>query len=215
MINTIVELNLGKILENQLCDRISWLYLSASATVVNAKLFLAKGKYNGTIREENLFIFINALMGLGITKQFITSLTINDILTLKRSSEYQQFIHTYRELVRNVGIEEKNIESIIQRKISKQIFKEKGSIKLYNALQFLNSASATIFLETIINYLFNGQTTPTITTVTGGTMAITYFLKKVDIFNQKMEKSSFLAFKDYIAKKKYNDEINRRIGGIW
>ena len=57
------------------------------------------------------------------------------------------------------------------------------------------------------------MTVPALTAA--GTMGICQFIKKIDFLNRKMEEKSFLEFKSYIAKKMYNDEIQRKTGGIW
>ncbi len=215
LVNIIMSLKLSRKLENELCDRISWLYLSASAKASNAKLFLSKGQYWGVIKEENLFMFINTLMCLGITKQFLGNLSIKDVLILKQSSEYQNFINKYRELVYDIGHEERNIEIILQKKVLKEKNREGNWLRLNRILQYVNAASASIFVGLIVNYFSNSEimTVPALTAA--GTMGICQFIKKIDFLNRKMEEKSFLEFKSYIAKKMYNDEIQRKTGGIW
>lgn len=51
--------------------------------------------------------------------------------------------------------------------------------------------------------------------VSSGTMGISSFMKRIDFLNEKMETKSFLEFERYIARKKYNDEVQRKTGGIW
>lgn len=215
LVNIIMSLNLSKRLEDELCDRISWLYLSASAKAANAKLFLSKGQYLGAIREENLFMFINTLMCLGITRQFLTSLSVKDILILKQSSEYQNFINKYRELVYDIGSEESYIEIILQKRILKEMSREKTKIRWNKILQCVNATSASIFVGLIVNYFSNSEimTVPAITSA--GIMGISSFMKRIDFLNGEMETKSFLEFKNYIARKKYSDEVQRKTGGIW
>ena len=215
LVNIIVSLKLSKRLEEELCDRISWLYLSASAKAANAKLFLSKGQYLGAIKEENLFMFINTLMCLGITRQFLTSLSVKDILILKQSSEYQNFINRYRELVYDIGSEERNIETLLQKKIIKEMNRERTRLRWNRILQCVNTTSASIFVGLIINYFSNSKIMMVPAIVSLGTMGISSFMKRIDFLNEKMETKSFLEFERYIARKKYNDEVQRKIGGIW
>ena len=215
LVNIIMSLKLDRKLEDELCERISWLYLRASAKVANAKLFLSKGQYWGAIKEENLFMFINTLICLGITRQFLVNLSIKDILILKQSSEYQNFINKYRELVYDIGYEERNIEMILQKKVLKEKNRERNWLRWNRLLQFVNAASASVFVGLIVNYFSNSKimTVPAITAA--GTMGISSFMKKINILNGEMETKSFLEFKSYIAKKRYIDEIQRKTGGIW
>lgn len=80
-------------------ERVSWLYLHSNAVSYNSKFYYSKNPYKGMIFEENLLLLLETLNIFGITKEMINQLSIEEILHLRSTIEYKEFIYAYREIL--------------------------------------------------------------------------------------------------------------------
>ena len=131
-------------IEKLLEERTSWLYLSSNAVAYQSAFYYSRDPYNRMVFSENLSLLASTLSLFGLTKQIITGLSIQDILTITHSVEYKYFITAYNDMVQSVHAQQEDFVKTIEHKVLREIHSEKRRRRLYNCLQTIQSCSGNI-----------------------------------------------------------------------
>lgn len=194
-------------------ERISWLYLQSNATSYGSKFYYSRNPYNGMLFEENLLLLMQTLDVLGITKEILNQLTISDILCLKSTPEYNNFIKEYREILNSMYLKQNNIIDVLRKKLAWKLRREQAEISIYKKLGFLQNCSSTIFLGLLVNHFSGSVIDAPILVASGMTSIVTFILRKLSFFNKHMQTAAFYNFKNYIAEQ-YQRDCEKHLGGI-
>lgn len=192
---------------DQLEGRTSWLYLRSNADAYNGGFYYSNDPYNGMLFHENIGLLAKTLSDFGLSREMINTLTIRDILLIKSSPEYRNFIAVYRELVQTVLPFQEDIVNSLHSEIEHEFTVENRKKKLYTALSWIQHCSGGIFAGLIINY-FSGSTInkPAFFGSLGGS-AVPVILKGFGIVNQQMIQRPFVDFKNYVIGEQYRNRI--------
>ena len=101
LIDYILKLDISENIKLMLQERISWLYLMANARASQSDFYLSKSN-NNLVYRANLDVYIKLLENFGISKNMIRLLSLENLLRIKYSAEYLNFIKNYNRLVENV-----------------------------------------------------------------------------------------------------------------
>ena len=198
-------------IEKLLEERTSWLYLSSNAAAYQSAFYYSRDPYNRMVFSENLSLLASTLSIFGLTKQIITGLSIQDILTITHSMEYKYFITAYNDMVQSVHAQQEDFVKTIERKVLREIHSEKRRRRLYNCLQTIQSCSGTIFLGLLINYFSGSLPSSRAFAVSASGLTVPSILKFFNIINQSMTHCSFDDFKTYIIGKQYYNKVNKML----
>ena len=194
-------------------ERISWLYLMANARASQSDFYLSKSN-NNLVYRANLDIYVKLLENFGITKNMIRLLSLEDLLRIKCSAEYLNFIKNYNRLVENVYYEQKDIIEKTGRRINKMICQENIKRITWNKLSGVCGISATIFIGLLVNYFSGSDVNNVVAAVSGGVAASTAILKTIASINESMLDTSFYDFKEFIIKEEYKKRMQKNINGV-
>ena len=159
------------------------------------------------IFEENLLLLLDTLDVFGITKEMIKQLSIVEILRLRSTREYKEFINAYREILNAAYLRQDNIIDILKKKLSWEIRREELSFSIYKKLKFIQECSSAVFLALLANH-FSGSSINIPTLIISGTTSLaTFILKKISYINDYMQTASFYNFKKYIITEQYQRNI--------
>lgn len=188
-------------------ERTSWLYLKSNADVYQSGLFYSRDPYNGMLFADNLVLLAQTLSIFGLTKDVIAALSVNDILNLKKTIEYQNFISGFNCMVEKAYTQQEKIVEKLQQKIVSELRSEEIWRKIYKSLSWIQRFSRTIFLEILINHFSGSEINTPIFVATAAGATVPVILKRFDAINQHMVRQSFLDFRDYIISKQYRNKI--------
>jgi len=199
-------------IRDQIVKRTSWLYLKSNALSYDCKFYYTYDPYNRMLFEENLLLLTQTLEVFGINKNLISQLSISEILQIKESEEFHQFIVTYRRLVDASYRRQCDIVDRLKKTLTGEMRKEKWISGIFKKLQFLQATSTPVFLGLLINY-FSGSTIDTPMWIATGTAStvpavIRYFAS----LNHDVEAKPLSDFKEYIIAGKYQNYYDHRLG---
>ena len=83
-------------------ERVSWLYLRANAKASQSDFYLSKSAENKLVHKANVEMYIELLKNFGINERMIRSLAVEELLRIKYSPEYLNFISSYNDLMSSV-----------------------------------------------------------------------------------------------------------------
>ena len=213
LIDYILKLDISENVKLMLQERVSWLYLMANARASQSDFYLPKSN-NNLVSRANLDIYVKLLENFGITKNMIRLLSLEDLLRIKCSAEYLNFIKNYNRLVENVYYEQKDIIEKTGRRINKMICQENIKRITWNKLLGVCGISATIFIGLLVNYFSGSDVNNAVAAVSGGVAASTAILKTVASINESMLNTSFYDFKEFIIKEEYKKRMQKNINGV-
>lgn len=213
LIDYILKLDISENVKLMLQERVSWLYLMANARASQSDFYLSKSN-NNLVYRANLDIYVKLLENFGITKNMIRLLSLEDLLRIKCSAEYLNFIKNYNRLVENVYYEQKDIIEKTGRRINKMICQENIKRITWNKLLGVCGISATIFIGLLVNYFSGSDVNNAVAAVSGGVAASTAILKTVASINESMLNTSFYDFKEFIIKEEYKKRMQKNINGV-
>lgn len=197
-----------------LTERASWLYLKSNADAYESGIYYSHNPFNGMIFEDNLRLLAQTLSIVGITEDVISQLSTVDVLRIRVSPEYKRFILAYRDLITKVYAEQDGLVSSIQLNITREMKKESRLLKLYRALNVIQSGSVNLLMSLVGNY-FSGSDISTPLLIGSGSAAIvSYFIKRIDSVNKAMESCEFSNFKNYIVTNQYKQVLTTQTGLI-
>lgn len=213
LIDYILKLDISENIKLMLQERISWLYLMANARASQSDFYLSKSN-NNLVYRANLDVYIKLLENFGISKNMIRLLSLENLLRIKYSAEYLNFIKNYNRLVENVYHEQKDIIEKTGRRINKMICQENIKRITWNKLSGVCGISATIFIGLLVNYFSGSDVNNVVAAVSGGVAASTAILKTIASINESMLDTSFYDFKEFIIKEEYKKRMQKNINGV-
>lgn len=199
--------------KNLIEERVSWLYLKSNADAYESSIYYSYNPNNGMIFGDNLRLLSQTLSVFGLTEGVINQLTINDVLHIKMSSEYQRFIVAYRDIISNVHAVQENFVSQIQSKIVHEIKKETRFSMYYKALNIIQAHSVGIFVGLIVNYFSKSDISTEVLIGSGSAAVVSCLLKKIDSINSTLYSLPFCDFKNYVITKQYEKTLREHIEG--
>lgn len=214
LIDYILKLDLSPHIKQLLQERISYLYLRANAKASQSDFYCSQSNDNIFIYKANLKMYIGLLNNFGISENMIKSLSIEELLRIKFSPEYGNFITIYNQLIENVYFEQSNIIEKVNRQINSMLIKEEIKRRIWSKLPKVFEISSTIFIGLIINYFSGSTISHEALKVSGSVTAFSYILKKLEHFNKSVLQTSFVEFKDYIIKEEYKKRMQNFINGV-
>lgn len=194
--------------------RTSWLYLKSNALSYNSKFYYTYDPYNRMIFEENLFLLAQTLEVFGISQKLISQLTVMEILQIKESEEFQQFIATYRRLVSASYHRQSDIVDRLKKTLTREMRKEKWISNIYKKLRFIQITSMPIFVGLLINYFSGSTINNPVWIATGTASAIPAVIRHFASLNHDVETTPLSDFKEYIIAEKYLNFYNQRLGEL-
>ncbi len=201
-------------IRDQIVRRTSWLYLKSNALSYDSRFYYTYDPYNRMLFEENLFLLTQTLEVFGITKKLISQLAILEILQIKESEEFHQFIATYRRLVDASYRRQSDIADRLKKTLAGEMRKEKWISGIYKKLRFLQTTSTSVFLGLLINY-FSGNTIDTPAWIATGTAStVPAVIRHFASLNHNVEATPLSDFKEYIIAEKYLNYYDHRLGGL-
>lgn len=207
LIDYILKLNISKDVKLMLQERISWLYLRANAKASQSDFFISKSADNRLVYRANVAIYIELLKNFGINKMMIQSLSVEELIRIKYSPEYLNFISSYNELVENIYYEQNNLVEKTNKRINAMLLHENVKRKIYSKLPAIYGVSGTIFVGLIVNYFSGSVINDIAFGVSGGVALSSYILKKLELVNKSVSNTSFYDFKEYILKEEYKKKM--------
>ena len=213
LIDYILKLDISENVKLMLQERVSWLYLMANARASQSDFYLSKSN-NNLVYRANLDVYIKLLENFGISKNMIRLLSLENLLRIKYSAEYLNFIKNYNRLVENVYHEQKDIIEKTGRRINKMICQENIKRITWNKLLGVCGISATIFIGLLVNYFSGSDVNNAVAAVSGGVAASTAILKTVASINESMLYTSFYDFKEFIIKEEYKKRMQKNSNGV-
>lgn len=214
LIDYVLKLDLSNNIKELIQSRISWLYLNANAQAAFSEFYLSNSSNNNLVYASNLELHSKLLSVFGLNEKLIQTISIEDLLRIKYSTEFQRFLVTYNELLQNIYWEQNDIIEMVINKINSQIIKEEIKSKVFGNLPIMFSVSSTIFLGLIINYFSSSVIDFGALAVTGGVSAVSGILSTIDKINNFSTKTSFKNFKEYIIKEEYKNRLLTSINGV-
>lgn len=193
-------------------ERASWLYLRSNADAYQSRFYYTKDPYNGMVFAENISLLANTLSNFGLTQEVIATLSIHDILKIKRSTEYQSFIAVYRSMVENTYTQQEAIVEMLQKKISCEIRSEGIRKQVYKSLSGIQTYSGVVFVGLLVNHFSESTINIPVFAATAAGALVPKIIKHFETLNQYMTQKSFLDFKDYIIGKKYREQLLCELG---
>ena len=124
LIDYILKLNISPNVKLMLQERVSWLYLRANAKASQSDFYLSKSAENKLVHKANVEMYIELLKNFGINERMIRSLAVEELLRIKYSPEYLNFISSYNDLIDNRYYEQINIVEKTNRRIKAMLLKE-------------------------------------------------------------------------------------------
>lgn len=204
----ISNFSLQKIIEN----RISWLYLKSVSEAYGSKIYAVNNPYKNTIKEDNIPMMIKALSTIGISPELIRSLSFSDIIVIKCSPEYQNFIKVFRKIIAETSKKQQDINESLKSVISRRFFKER-LISHIPPMDYINNLSSSVFFGLIANALSGTNIDPSFFITFGGISALAFLLNRISRINN----TPFLDMQHFIISKKYEEKMLntfRIIGGF-
>ena len=214
LINYVLKLDISEPVKQFMQDRISWLYLNANAKASQSDFYISKSVNNMLIYKANLSMYLELLRNFGITELMIRSLSMEELLRIKNSAEYLNFIVNYNELVNDLYYEQLNLVEKTHNRINRILAKEDIKRKIWSKLPGVFGLSSTIFIGLVVNYFSGSDINNTVLEVAGGLAGYTYIIKKLEKINKSISSASFIDFKEYIIKEKYKSKMQKNINGV-
>lgn len=214
LIDHILKLNISQNVKLMLQERISWLYLRANARASQSDFYISKSAENKLVYKANVEIYIELLKNFGINKSMIQSLSVEELLRIKYSPEYLNFIISYNNLVENIYYEQSNIVKKTNKHINAMLLQENIKRRIWSKLSAIYGISGTIFIGLIVNYFSGSDINNIALGVSGGAAISSYILKKLEIINNSISSTSFYDFKEFIIKEEYKKKMQRSINGV-
>lgn len=214
LIDYILKLDISKDVKLRLQERISWLYLRANAKASQSDFFISESVDNTLVYRANVDIYIELLKNFGINKMMIQSLSIEELIRIKYSPEYLNFISSYNELVENIYYEQNNLVEKTNKRISTMLLHENVKRKICSKLPAIYGVSGTIFVGLIVNYFSGSIINDIAFGISGGVALSSYILKKLELINKSVSNTSFFDFKEYILKEEYKKKMQTCINGV-
>lgn len=194
--------------------RISWLYLSSTAESYKSNFYFSYNPYNRMVFKENLSLLAKTLELFGFTKKVIMGLTIQEILTIRKSPECYCFLLTYRKLVDNVCFNQNDMVERFKKEVNSEMRSEKNRRALFRTISMIQNTSVAVFVGLVVNYFSGSNINYTFGATSGALATVSSIIKHFDRLNQYMCSSSFIDFKEYIIAEKYKRCYQRYIGEI-
>ncbi len=214
LIDYILKLNISPNVKLMLQERVSWLYLRANAKASQSDFYLSKSAENKLVHKANVEMYIELLKNFGINERMIRSLAVEELLRIKYSPEYLNFISSYNDLVENIYYEQINIVEKTNKRINAMLLKENIKRRVWNKLSAVYGVSSTIFIGLIVNYFSGSDINNIALGVSGGAAICSYILKKLEIVNNSISNTSFYDFKEFVIKEEYKKKMQRSINGV-
>lgn len=214
LVDYIAKMNISDSVKEKLKERISWLYLNANAEASESDFYITNGITSKSVYRANLKVYMSLLAIFGLDEKLIEMLSCEDILRIKSSPEYINFVENYIEIVDNIYIQQEDILIKVKNRIDKIISKEEKMYYLKKCLHIMTNISATIFLSLIANYFSDSNINTQLFYVSGGAAVLPNILKKFDFIDKVMRQSSFYDFKKYIISEEYKKQLNLTINGV-
>lgn len=214
LINYILKLNISQNVKLMLQERISWLYLRANAIASQSDFYISKSAENKLVYKANVEMFIELLKNFGINDQMIRFLSIEELLRIKYSPEYLNFIISYNDLVENIYYEQINLVEKTNKRINAMLLQENIKRRIWSKLSAIYGISGTIFIGLIVNYFSGSDINNMALGVSGGTAISSYILKKIETVNKSISNTSFYDFKEFIIKEEYKKKMQTSINGV-
>ena len=159
-------------------------------------------------------MFIELLKNFGINNQMIRFLSIEELLRIKYSPEYLNFIISYNDLVENIYYEQINLVEKTNKRINAMLLQENIKRRIWSKLSAIYGISGTIFIGLIVNYFSGSDINNMALGVSGGTAISSYILKKIETVNKSISNTSFYDFKEFIIKEEYKKKMQTSINGV-
>lgn len=106
----------GKWDQGRIERRISWLYLFATARAADCDLYVNGFDSSQSVSYANLGLYQRTLAGVQLTPELLQSFSAEDIIAIRRSKEYREFIRFYQELLNNARlVSDAEVQKVIQR----------------------------------------------------------------------------------------------------
>lgn len=214
LIDYVLKLDISNSVKLLVQERISWLYLRANAKASESDFYTSKSTNNMLVYKSNLGIYMELLKNFGINERMIQSLSMEELIRIKNSPEYLNFIFNYNQLVDNIYSEQMNIVQKTNKRINAMLIQENFKRKIWNKLSTIYGISSTIFIGLVVNYFSNNTINDIALGVSGGLAVSSYFLKKLEFINESMSKTSFIDFKEYIIREEYKRKMQKSINGV-
>jgi hypothetical protein len=214
LIDYILKLNISNNVKLMLQERISYLYLRANAKASQSDFFISKSVENKLVYKANLDIYIELLKNFGIDERMLQALSMEEVLRIKHSPEYMNFIIGYNELVDNIYYEQTNIVEKTSKFINTMLVRENIKRRFWSKLSSIYEISGTIFVGLIVNYFSGSNCNNIALGISGGVAISSYILKKLEILNKFILSSSFADFKEFIIKEEYKKKMQVSINGV-
>lgn len=193
-------------------NRISWLYLKSVAEAYGSKIYAFNYPYKGTIQEDNIPVIIESLSAIGISPELIKKLSFHDIIFIKSTPEYQEFIKTFRKIVVEISKKQQDINESLKSVVSCRFFKEK-LVSHIPSMDYINNFSCSVFFSLIANALSGTNIDSSVFISLGGISALAFLLKRIS----KIINTPFWDMQHFIISKKYEEQMHntfRNIGGL-
>ena len=194
--------------------RISWLYLKANAQASQSDFYLSKAADNVLVYNANLKMYTELLRNFGIDERMLKSLSIEELIRIKCSPEYSNFITCYNQLVDSVYIEQWNIIEKLNKQINSKMYRENVKRAIWSKLPAIYGVSSTIFVGLVVNYFSGSTLNKAAWEITGGVAALSGILNKLEMLNKSISQTSFIDFKDYIIREEYRKKMQKNINGV-
>ena len=214
LIDYVLKLDISNSVKLLVQERISLLYLRANAKASESDFYTSKSTNNMLVYKSNLGIYMELLKNFGINERMIQSLSMEELIRIKNSPEYLNFIFNYNQLVDNIYSEQMNIVQKTNKRINAMLIQENFKRKIWNKLSTIYGISSTIFIGLVVNYFSNNTINDIALGVSGGLAVSSYFLKKLEFINESMSKTSFIDFKEYIIREEYKRKMQKSINGV-
>lgn len=214
LIDYILKLNVSQNVKLMLQERISWLYLRANAKACQSDFYISKSVENKLVYKANVEMYIELLKGFGIDDKMIRSLSLEELLRIKYSPEYFNFIVSYNELVESIYYEQINLVKKTNKRINAMLLEEKIKRSIWDKLSAIYGVSSTLFIGLIVNYFSSSNISNIALGVSGGVAISSYILKKLETLNKAISNTSFIDFKEFIIKEEYKKKMQISINGV-
>lgn len=214
LIDYILKLNISQNVKLMLQERISWLYLRANAKASQSDFYISKSAENKLVYKANVEMYIELLKNFGINERMIQSLSVEELLRIKYSPEYLNFIISYNDLVENIYYEQINLVEKTNKRINAMLLQENIKRRIGSKLSVIYGLSGTIFIGLIVNYFSGSDINNIALGVSGGAAISSYIFKKIEILNKFISNSSFYDFKEFIIKEECKKKMQTSINGV-
>lgn len=190
------SLSINKILQKKLEKRISDIYLYSNAQMVNGDLFIPNNTFTNNKISTNLDLYISALYKIGITPELIDSLSLEDLLILRKSDIHRIFINKFHRKIRTINAFLNTSKLLLIKSQNRILLTEKISKILKKIVPKLSIAN-NLFISDSVYGLITGDYNFNILTTSS---SLSIILNRINHYNNIPDNTAFIEFQSNINR---------------